>query len=269
METKNHQLFNYDGHFETFTGKRFSLFNPTVEQIDINDIARGLAFKGHFSGQTPKYFSIASHCILVKDLLPPDAPKQLKLAALLHDGSEAYIGDMIKPLKIHLPVFQQIEDSITQAIFTKYHLDISLLAEVKKYDKTAQMMVENVLYPYVSSITALHQIYYKNKAVCEALLAILAVLRYEIANKTFPESLEILVSERYLNCLPIDPFSDQPLIYKKENGNFLLYSIGRDFDDDDGLHNNNWGKTDGDYVFWPMQHTKTDPDKHPTENKKL
>ncbi|MHC5101281.1 MAG: hypothetical protein ACYSOG_05545, partial [Planctomycetota bacterium] len=99
----------------------------------------------------------------------------------------------------------------------------------------------------------IHQIFHKNRAVQDALMATLAILRYEKTNNRFPENLEILVSEGYLDFLPIDPFSDQPLVYKTDNGNFLLYSVGKDFDDDGGLHDDKWGEEDGDYVFWPVQ----------------
>ena len=120
--------------------------------------------------------------------------------------------------------------------------------------KIDELMLENVLYPHVSSITAIHQIFHINRAAQDALIATLAVLRYEKVNNTLPENLEVLVSEGYLSRIPIDPFSNQPLIYKKNNGSFLLYSVGQDFDDDGGLHDDNWGRTDGDYVFWPVQY---------------
>jgi membrane protease YdiL (CAAX protease family)/dsDNA-binding SOS-regulon protein len=119
--------------------------------------------------------------------------------------------------------------------------------------KIEETMADNVLYPYTSGIATIHQIFHKNRAVQDALMATLAILRYEKTNNRFPENLEILVSEGYLDFLPIDPFSDQPLVYKTDNGNFLLYSVGKDFDDDGGLHDDKWGEEDGDYVFWPVQ----------------
>ena len=115
-------------------------------------------------------------------------------------------------------------------------------------------MLENVLYPYISPIAKIHQSFHRNRAVSNALMATLAILRYEKTNNRFPENLEILVSEGYLDSLPIDPFSDQPQIYRTDNGSFLLYSVGEDFDDDGGHHDNKWGREDGDYVFWPVQY---------------
>jgi hypothetical protein len=57
-----------------------------------------------------------------------------------------------------------------------------------------------------------------------------------------------------LKKLPMDPFSDKPLVYKRTADGFMLYSLGADFDDDGGLHSR-WGqdKTGGDHVFWPVE----------------
>jgi hypothetical protein len=119
--------------------------------------------------------------------------------------------------------------------------------------KIDEIMTDNVLYPYTSGMATIHQIYYRNKAIQDALMTTLAVLRYQKIHNTLPDNLNVLVLDGYLDTLPMDPFSDQPLIYKTDNGNFLLYGVGEDFDDDGGLHDKNWGKTDGDYVFWPVQ----------------
>ena len=99
-------------------------------------------------------------------------------------------------------------------------------------------------------------------------MATLAVLRYEKVNHNFPDNLEVLVSEGYLDSLPLDPFSDQPLIYEKDNGDFLLYSVGEDFDDDGGPHDEKWGKTDGDYIFWPVQYVSPHINKEVIDNTK-
>ena len=123
-------------------------------------------------------------------------------------------------------------------------------------DKTiAQMTAENILHPYTSGIASIHQIFHRNRATQNALMTTLAILRYEKANDSFPENLERLVSEGYLDSLPIDPFSDKALAYRTDNGSFLLYSVGEDFDDDGGHHDNKWGREDGDYVFWPVQYS--------------
>jgi len=133
---------NLNGCMRTYSGKTFDLINPLPEMVDIRDIAQGLAYKAHFAGQSEHYFSIAQHCLLVCDLLPESfkADQKLMMLALLHDASEAYIGDMIKPLKVHLPAFVLVEDKIMKAVCEKYRLDQDRLKELKTYDIQAQQM---------------------------------------------------------------------------------------------------------------------------------
>jgi len=79
---------NYDGCINTFSGLKFSFENPAIEQINIFDISKGLAFKAHFGGQTENYFSIAQHTLLVIQLMPSRWKNkyQMAMAALLHDA---------------------------------------------------------------------------------------------------------------------------------------------------------------------------------------
>lgn len=133
----------------TLKGKQFNLFEPTPEMIDIRDIAAGLSNKGHFSGLTPSFFSIAQHSIMVCDefafwdfFIDP----KLKLLALLHDAAEAYIGDMIKPLKVRLPQFSEVEDKIMNAICARYGLDFSSLHLIKSTDLFIQEVEYNGFY---------------------------------------------------------------------------------------------------------------------------
>lgn len=149
---------NYDGCINTFSGKKFSFENPTIEQIDIYDIAKGLAFKAHFGGQTDNYFSIAQHTMLVISLMPSHWKNNypLCMAALIHDASEAYTGDIVKPLKNLLPEFKVIEDRITEVIFEKFQISLDELKAIKPYDIEAQNIEYNTFYtktnqlPYLS-----------------------------------------------------------------------------------------------------------------------
>ena len=130
-----------NGCINVYSGIEFDFQNPTTGMIDINDIARGLAYKPHFGGHSPKFFSIAQHSILVVNMLPYnwiENESDMVLAALLHDAAEAYIGDMIKPIKELLPVFQEIENKIIKVIFKKFDLDIDCLPVIKEYDIKAQ-----------------------------------------------------------------------------------------------------------------------------------
>jgi len=88
----------------------------------------------------------------------------------------------------------------------------------------------------------------------QALITTLAVLRYNTESDGYPVMLQQLVSSGYIKELPMDPFSDRPLVYKQTGRGFTLYSFGADFDDDGGLHSK-WGSGEegGDQVFWPVE----------------
>jgi hypothetical protein len=94
----------------------------------------------------------------------------------------------------------------------------------------------------------------RQKAEESALIATIAILRYKEDKEQFPESLDRLVSAGYLKQLPMDPYSDGPLVYKRQGSDFMLYSLGADFDDDGGVHSR-WGDSyqGGDQVFWPVK----------------
>jgi hypothetical protein len=96
--------------FGTASGRTCYVLAPERSAICIDDVADGLARTPRFNGHTSRPYSVAAHSLLVASLLPPD----LQLAGLLHDASEAYLGDLISPVK-HLPqiraVWQPIEDA--------------------------------------------------------------------------------------------------------------------------------------------------------------
>ncbi len=137
------------GIIRTLSGKHFNLFEPTPEMIDIQDIASGLANKGHFSGLTPSFFSIAQHSVMVCDefaFWDFSIDPRLKLLALLHDAAEAYIGDMIKPLKVRIPQFSEVEDQIMKAICQRFGIDHSSLHLIKSTDLFIQEVEYNAFY---------------------------------------------------------------------------------------------------------------------------
>ena len=103
------------------------------------------------------------------------------------------------------------------------------------------------------SLGRLPEIYYRAQVSAEALVATIALLRYHHDKGRWPENLERLVIEGYMRRVPMDPFSDNTLIYKPTGETFLLYSHGADFDDDGGTPSK-WGTgtKGGDQVFWPL-----------------
>ena len=91
-----------------------------------------------------------------------------------------------------------------------------------------------------------------------AALTMIAIFRYNRDTGRYPQNLDQLVTDGYLKQLPIDSYSDKPLVYKKTEDNFILYSVGPDFKDDDGVSAKDskgrarpW-RDNGDAVFWPL-----------------
>jgi hypothetical protein len=101
---------------------------------------------------------------------------------------------------------------------------------------------------------------YRGKTQYEATLTILALQQWQREKGYYPDTINNLVESGYLTELPIDPFSDQPLVYKRTEDSFTLYSVGLNFIDDGGqVYRDDKGKPQlwhdesGDAVFWPVQ----------------
>lgn len=116
----------------TASGKRF-YFGRNFEQnkIDIEDIARALSNICRFGGHC-RFYSVAEHSVLVSKLLP----KEFALAGLLHDATEAYIGDMVSPLKYFLDQYRDIENAVADLISKEFNVDFNP-PEIKHADLTA------------------------------------------------------------------------------------------------------------------------------------
>ena len=127
------------------SGRRLDLLDPTPVDIEIEDIAHGLAFVARWNGQTRGDFaySVAEHSILVEQIFTlqnPDAPIKWRLAALLHDAPEYVIGDMISPVKAAVgPDYGALDDRLMAAIHIRFGLPASLpktvKAQIKKADR--------------------------------------------------------------------------------------------------------------------------------------
>ena len=128
-----------DGLFNTCTGLKVNLHKPEPGMITIEDIANSLSKICRFGGHTSCFYSVAQHSVLVAHMTGKDYFRE----ALLHDAAEAYLGDVIKPLKVMLgEVYAQLESSFESAIAIKYNLDTADSAKqmVKRYDLSALEM---------------------------------------------------------------------------------------------------------------------------------
>jgi hypothetical protein len=120
--------------FQTYTGKAFWLLDPRPEDVCIEDIARGLAYQCRFNGHTKRFFSIAQHSVLVSQHVGND--RSVQLWGLLHDAAEAYLGDMVRPLKLFMPEYREAEARVTRCIVERFGLSPEEPMIVKSADNT-------------------------------------------------------------------------------------------------------------------------------------
>ena len=125
------------------SGRRLDLLDPTPMDIEVEDIAHGLAFVARWNGQTigDYAYSVAEHSLLVTDIFlaqNPTAPIKWQLAALLHDAPEYVIGDMISPVKAAVgPDYGVLDDRLMAAIHIRFGLPAQLPVAIKKQIKKA------------------------------------------------------------------------------------------------------------------------------------
>ena len=127
------------------SGRRLDLLDPSPLDIEIEDIAHGLARVARWNGQTKgeHAFSVAQHCLLVEKLtgeMRPKGTRALKLAALLHDAAEYVIGDLISPFKAAVGLdYKALEQRLSRAIHIRFGLPPEMAPEdialIKRADR--------------------------------------------------------------------------------------------------------------------------------------
>lgn len=140
-----HPVHNYkDGLFNTASGIKVNLHYPKPEMIHILDIACGLSKICRFGGQVNTFYSVAQHSMLVAAM----APEHLKKEALLHDATEAYLGDVIKPLKEAIgEIYHNFESLFTAAISQHFNIDLEgTYDKIKVYDRMALELEHEALH---------------------------------------------------------------------------------------------------------------------------
>jgi uncharacterized protein len=129
------------------SGRRLDLLDPSPFDIEIEDIAHGLARVARWNGQTygDHAFSVAQHCMLVEDCVAqfkPGVAQNWRLAALLHDAPEYVVGDLISPFKAAVGLdYKSLENRLLAAIHVRFGLPAVLPEEItaliKRADKAA------------------------------------------------------------------------------------------------------------------------------------
>lgn len=119
--------------FLTASGRRLHVLTPDPEWVHIDDIAHALSHLCRFGGHSREFYSVAQHCVLVSELVPPDHA----LLGLMHDATEAYLGDIIRPVKALLKEYSDLETLWRIAIADRFGLPRDLPSCIKDADLTA------------------------------------------------------------------------------------------------------------------------------------
>ena len=125
------------------SGRRLDLLDPSPLDVEIEDIAHGLARVARWNGQTqgPHIFSVAQHSVLVERIvcaIDPGLPARWRMVALLHDAPEYVIGDMISPFKAVIgETYKDVEARLTAAIHMRFSLPAAPPASLARIVKQA------------------------------------------------------------------------------------------------------------------------------------
>ncbi len=181
-------------------------------------------------------------------------------------GVEPFLLDLVysAPFLFGHPNKEETLKSVNE--FYDYCEQLSLKTAVQRHaesdaidDKFKELLGGNIfLGTLVPAVGRVIEIGNRLPTDVGATLTMIAIFRYKSDAGRYPQNLNQLVTDGYLEQLPIDSYSDKPLSYKKTEDNFILYSIGPDFKDDGGVSGKDrkgrarqW-RDNGDTVFWPV-----------------
>ena len=123
-------IYDPKSWLQTYSGVQFWPLAPRPEDIRLVDIAHSLAMQCRFGGHVLEFYSVAEHSVRIARELPDD----LKIWGLLHDAGEAYLTDIPKPLKPHLPEYNGFEDEVLKAVAQRFDLSWPIPEKVMYLD---------------------------------------------------------------------------------------------------------------------------------------
>ena len=175
-------------NMNTFTGKKFDPLNMTTEDVSLEDIAHALSLMCRGGGHLKHFYSVGQHSInCMKEAKARNYPERIQLACLLHDASEAYIADIIRPVKVHLPDYYKIEAEIMNCIFKKFSLSYLSEEEVAAWKQIDDEILDHELKNLmvgerdraVKQLSSVPDVSEKNwQEVCDEFIAIATRLQY-------------------------------------------------------------------------------------------
>jgi hypothetical protein len=115
---------------QTYTGQSFYPTQAYPDEVNPIDIAHALSMLCRYGGHVNRFYSVAEHCVLMSQYVEPENA----LWTLLHDATEAYVGDMVRPLKRQIPAYVAVEDRLMEVICRRFGLPSKMPAEVAEVD---------------------------------------------------------------------------------------------------------------------------------------
>ncbi len=125
-------------HIYTYSGVSFSPLSPCVEDILPADVAHALSYMCRANGHFKSFYSVAQHCLQCEaEARARGYSREVRLACLIHDASEAFISDITRPVKRTLTQYKEIEERLQRVIYQRFGIDPDdkeLMAAVSEID---------------------------------------------------------------------------------------------------------------------------------------
>lgn len=219
FDLTSEKLFVYDEAQRCFTASRFGrshLYLPRVKEISASE----LNTDDHIA-----FFFLKGFQILFTH---PDKDQTIREVEQLHAELQSRMKLTPATMRSQMTELQQKLDDIAENNLFLAQLSPAFYKVIERSHRT--------------------------RIDCLATLTIVAALQYRNANGRVPESLQTLVQAGLLPQVPIDPYSDAPLVYQQAEDGFTLYSVGLNFTDDGGIPGRDRGQWEdnGDTIFWPV-----------------
>lgn len=128
MPTNDNRIGSW---MQTYSGLKFWPLDPREDEVDIRDIAHSLSMQCRYGGHSLRFYSVAEHSVHMARMVSPENA----LWALLHDAAEAYVADVPRPLKRHLPGYKEVEARVMASICDHFDLAHEMPAEVHEADE--------------------------------------------------------------------------------------------------------------------------------------
>jgi len=157
-------------YIRTWSKVRFTPLEPKEEDIMLGDIAHALSLMTRANGHFPEFYSVAQHCVhCCEEAIARKYSRRVQAACLLHDGSEAYLSDITRPVKKDLPGYLDIEAVLQAAIYRRF-----LKEELTKEEADLVKDVDDTLlyyefYHYMGEALMDHEPEISSKPVFETL----------------------------------------------------------------------------------------------------